>query len=130
MLFRSFANTNDPTITVTTAGTYMIVATAGNDIISSNAIQIVEQSCVGVQELMNENIISFYPNPASERLIINTANPVKRFIITDLTGKVIREIENNINHNEIMVSLEEIDAGIYFIMNAERTSIRPFVVVK
>lgn len=64
---------------------------------------------------INNNILSnnnnIYPNPASDKIFINSENKIVAISIFDITGKIIIE-KNNIQENAIDVS--NIKSGIYF----------------
>lgn len=60
--------------------------------------------------------IKVFPNPASEIAIIQLAStlPYRKLIISDVFGKIIKEIEV-INQNRILINTSEFKKGIYFI---------------
>ena len=56
-----------------------------------------------------------YPNPVSENLYINSENQnIDSIIINDILGKQVLS-KKNINNNSSIISLNELNSGLYFI---------------
>lgn len=58
--------------------------------------------------------ISMYPNPVKDVLTITNAAEIKSVSVIDLTGKVILNLENNMD-DEIKLPVSELKNGMYFI---------------
>ena len=68
-----------------------------------------------INEIENYNLLSIYPNPFTEYAIITFDNPKKekyRLLITDVTGKVVMEI-NEIYGNTVEINGNNLSAGVY-----------------
>jgi len=68
-----------------------------------------------INEIENYNLISIYPNPFIEYAIITFDNPKNekyRLLITDITGKVVMEI-NEIYGNTVEIDGSNLSAGVY-----------------
>jgi subtilisin-like proprotein convertase family protein len=80
----------------------------------------IDENLPGDQSLCALNTVSqnafitqVLPNPANAFLTIKVPNDtLKKVAILDITGKVIMEVEAN--SNELSISLEQINNGIYF----------------
>jgi len=68
-----------------------------------------------INEIENYNLFSIYPNPFTENAIITFDNPKNekyRLLITDVTGKVVMEI-NEIYGNTVEIDGSNLSAGVY-----------------
>lgn len=61
-----------------------------------------------------KNIISFFPNPASSQININTHARLDALNIVDVSGKVVYN-KANINDSQISINVSQLPAGMYFI---------------
>lgn len=69
---------------------------------------------VGVYNVLAQNDVKLYPNPAKEMVTIEIGFGTKNIItIVDLSGKVIETIESNKAHTNL--SLNNLQTGIYFV---------------
>jgi endo-1,4-beta-xylanase len=59
----------------------------------------------------NKNV--FYPNPVTDNLNINSDTDIKSVIISDLSGKTVRTINNAVNIQS--VNLSDLNQGIYIL---------------
>ena len=64
----------------------------------------------------NNNLFNIYPNPNKGTFLINFGNRKlpTRFIITELTGKLIYD-QQNINQSQLNLDLE-LSSGVYFVI--------------
>ena len=60
-----------------------------------------------------EEIISVYPNPASDLLNINSNNQILSIKILNYTGQIVAE--NIFNSKEVIINTSTFNSGIYFI---------------
>ncbi|MDD2621772.1 MAG: T9SS type A sorting domain-containing protein [Bacteroidales bacterium] len=71
-----------------------------------------------INEAEDENklTVNIYPNPADNQLNI-MASPynIQSIRIMDITGKVIRDIQNVSQNNPYQIDISNIESGIYFI---------------
>ena len=68
---------------------------------------------IGENELV-QNTFSFFPNPASNVLNINSENNLEQVSITDMSGRTIKTI-NSSNSNQLKVDVADLTSGVYFI---------------
>ncbi len=78
------------------------------------------QSTVGIEELSNTTNISLFPNPTKENLFLNfesNSSNELNIAIYDITGKILQQntIQTSIGENQLKLSTENYEAGIYFI---------------
>lgn len=71
----------------------------------------IQASYIGVDEI-DDNPVSIYPNPASDRLIIK-GEQLKQIIIYNCYGQTINVIPMNLE-DEISIETENMDNGLYF----------------
>ena len=95
-------------------------------IIRETKIQIVNGT-VEVNELNNTSI-NIYPNPATDLLQINSSINIKSWVITDLSGRIIKNENNNTGELLTEINVDEIPEGIYILKlsHEKSTSISRF----
>jgi len=68
---------------------------------------------VGLKEITKEpSIISVFPNPASEYIIVNSQTKQDIFIY-DLTGKVVKQFKAQ--NSEFKIEVGDLEKGIYLV---------------
>jgi hypothetical protein len=79
------------------------------------------QNSLNLDELFEDLKINIYPNPSHDQVIVNSElsnDKMIKYTIVDLTGKIIREkdfsLQNQVD-NEIVISLEDLQAGDYML---------------
>ncbi|HTB06519.1 MAG TPA: T9SS type A sorting domain-containing protein, partial [Bacteroidia bacterium] len=82
----------------------------------------------------NNNEISVFPNPVNQILNIkfSTTQSIEAAIsITDVTGRIIMESENEITPNTILpINTTDLQAGIYFVRIISKTSVQVVKFIK
>ena len=79
---------------------------------------------IDVQHLISQNIISIYPNPAYDKLIIAADADIHEVAIINMVGQVVSK--NQYNNNHVQIDILQLPGGVYFIrINNEVT--RKFV---
>lgn len=58
--------------------------------------------------------ISVYPNPASDYVIVNSADVSRHIVLTDLNGKIISE-HNVEGYTDLEIDISKLPEGVYFI---------------
>ncbi len=92
-----------------------------NVIIGPNTINILEN-----------NQILIYPNPADDRICIRYYNPDQTdydITITDIYGKVCR-VMNDINETELIIEKGNLQSGVYFIKLQGHKQFRGIIIFK
>ena len=67
-----------------------------------------------VQDGKNHNGIKVFPNPTHDRIMIRSAMPFDRLILTDLPGKVVMDAAFR-NESETMLDLSGLTPGLYIL---------------
>ncbi|MGC9343147.1 MAG: carbohydrate-binding protein [Bacteroidales bacterium] len=92
----------------------------------------------GKQEISTgpPNGLKIYPNPVGEFFFLNSEKPLNQdllIIINDISGKTIKIIKpENVYSGSFKVAVEELDAGIYFLLTKEnnKTFSKPLKIIK
>ncbi|HTE34715.1 MAG TPA: T9SS type A sorting domain-containing protein [Chryseolinea sp.] len=92
--------------------------------VDSMGCEVVGCDAVGLIELRNENVISVYPNPASEIVTFqfSDAHESRSIIIYDQIGREVWREETN--ENLVSISVNEFSAGMYFYRVEETGTVR------
>ena len=107
----AIAGETSQSYTATANGSYAVIVTE-NGCTDTSACQTI--TTAGIEMLANEIGMSVYPNPASEKVMIDMGALVAdKMIITDATGKVIEEIKPGNTVTEI--NIVNYKNGVYFI---------------
>lgn len=63
---------------------------------------------------LTQNNFSFFPNPTTNVLNINSENNLEQVSITDMSGRTIKTITSN-NTKQTRIDVTDLNSGIYFI---------------
>jgi hypothetical protein len=85
-----------------------------------------------IDDGFKEDIISFYPNPVQEELILKweliDEKKVSKIDITNLNGQNLKTLKDLARINTTIISFQEFPTGVYFVMitytNGEYKSIK------
>ncbi|NOZ35459.1 MAG: T9SS type A sorting domain-containing protein [Chlorobi bacterium] len=111
------------------AGVFQIKVKA-TDIAGANTSDIYTLTVKGSSDISNvsESDFNIYPNPTTGRFFIANSKPVElHYIITDITGSIIKEEKSFTNKEEI--NLTGFGAGIYFIKIQNETKTLSFKII-
>lgn len=99
------------------AGSYEVdyTYTAPNGCSASATQTVTIDACVGINEFEKNTSISIFPNPALNFLNIESANELKSVVITDYTGKIIKQVILN-QVTKATIEIEDLNSGIYFVI--------------
>jgi hypothetical protein len=77
-------------------------------------IEIYLDICEGIHEIQNENLITVYPNPASDKLFVQRNNPgdKQQIEIFNYTGKVYY---NRSDFTDTTIDIREFPNGLYLL---------------
>lgn len=104
------SNSVNPVITYTNGGTYTISLVASGACFSDTSQQIIVISSVRIAENeTTDNRIKLFPNPANEKIHVQSLTPVKEISIFTAQGSLIYQ------SREIPVSVKEWEKGVYFV---------------
>jgi hypothetical protein len=81
-------------------------------------IKLGTETPSNVNKIETENMFSLYPNPAKSQVIVktNALEALEQVLITDMTGKIVKQFETQKSTTEIDVS--NLVNGIYFVKAA------------
>ncbi|MFC7348202.1 T9SS type A sorting domain-containing protein [Chryseobacterium zhengzhouense] len=85
-------------------------------------IQINNLPTLSTNELSKKESIKIYPNPATERLSIETDGKISSIAIFDAKGSLIRNIQENGISNGKVVNVSDLLIGVYFVKVKTSTS--------
>jgi hypothetical protein len=106
------------TIEVSTSGTFGVDVTSEAGCIGSNSIEVVVDSCLGINELTTAQI-KVYPNPSQGGVIYIAIDGVKSndsyIQMIDLTGKVVAQQQQFKSDNGVIEFNINQPSGIYFL---------------
>ncbi len=89
-------------------------------------------SVAAISEVFSDKIISLYPNPASETLVIDLSaldHKNVSFKVFDIQGKVVMEIQNANVASKIQLNVANLPKGNYVlnVISKDRTFFRKFI---
>jgi hypothetical protein len=67
----------------------------------------------GIEDFINLNEISIYPNPVSGELHIGNINNVNRIVISNVLGQEVRTINNPVNN--VTINASDFNKGMYIV---------------
>jgi len=85
-------------------------------------IQINNLAALSTDEVGKKNSIKIYPNPATERLNIQTEEKINSITIFDAKGSLIKNIQESGISNGRAINVSEFAAGVYLIKVKTKTS--------
>ncbi|TXB63719.1 T9SS type A sorting domain-containing protein, partial [Vicingus serpentipes] len=93
--------------------TYSIPLTGGCGAAINATGTITVDLCTGIEEVVLYDI-RIYPNPASETLIIETANlEVDQVRLINILGETL--VSDRVNNSIIKMNVSEFSMGVYFV---------------
>ncbi len=77
---------------------------------------VYQENTVGIDDLELKNMFILYPNPANVNIILktNTFQALGEILITDMTGKIVKQFQTQKSITEIDIS--NMENGIYFVI--------------
>ena len=75
----------------------------------------------GINEALqnNANVITLFPNPASDMIRIKSGSEIESLQLTDVNGKVLLTF-SALNKNELNINIENINNGFYIIKSVDQ----------
>lgn len=123
-----FSNTFNPSIGV---GSYPISYSVSNSFgcTASATNTMIVISCVGIKEINNNEIVNLFPNPALDKILIQSDKLILKLDIFDFTGKLVFTKNEKINGQ--MIDLNSFVNGMYFFtIYFEGNTIKTIKVIK
>ena len=95
----------------------LIVGTHGTGVYSTiiTSIYDVLPDLVGIKEMDDNTKISIFPNPATDKAIVEWSNDIiiNKIIVSDASGKIV--LSQKTNKNSVQLQTSDLEKGIYFI---------------
>ena len=78
-------------------------------------IKLDVQNPNNTNQIETQNMFSIYPNPANAKIVLktNVLQALEEVLITDMTGKIVKQFQTQKSTTEIDVST--LENGIYFV---------------
>lgn len=110
------------------SGQYTLALQTINGCDSIIVLNLTVETSSSVDEVTKESNFTIYPNPAKEKLFINTLEKNANVIITNINGTVVYQ-NNNFASTPIEINLKEFENGVYFI-RINNLSTKKFIIEK
>ena len=119
-----------PKIVVLAGTNHSVLFTQNGGLNSTNFTNAINQGLItGIDKLDNSNLnLKLYPTPANNNITVNfnlTENSKVRFDIYNIVGAIVKSTEEentSIGNNKIIIPIENLINGIYFIKFSSSTS--------
>ncbi len=87
---------------------------------------------LAVSDLSLKNDIDIFPNPSSGQFTIKKANAIdlKSAVIFDINGRTIKQLDLSYSGDEIIVDLNSVSSGMYFMQVRSDSSESTFKLIK
>ena len=107
--------TNGTAFSPTVTATYTVVGTDANGCSKAKSVQVVVQTCLGInQHSNNDTQVSVYPNPSNGNFSISVANFENTSVeVYNSLGEKI--YTKTLNSNTENINIEKFYAGVYFM---------------
>lgn len=96
------------------SGEYTLTLQTINGCDSVIILNLTVEPVSSIKEVANESNFTIYPNPAKEKLFINTKEKNANIVITNISGVVVYQ-NNNHSSTPIEINLKDFENGIYFV---------------
>lgn len=96
----------------TATQTYTVIGTDVNNCSSSASVQVVVKSCVGIEDILGNEILSVYPNPSSGIFQMQVKKDIQLSVYS-LDGRLIQN--QRLNPGSQLLSLENEASGMYIM---------------
>ncbi|MFN0188428.1 MAG: T9SS type A sorting domain-containing protein, partial [Bacteroidia bacterium] len=104
--------TNGVPFNPTATQTYTVTGTDANGCSSSASIQVAVKSCVGLEDILGNEILSVYPNPSSGIFQMQVKKDIQLSVYS-LDGRLIQN--HRLNPGSQLLSLENEASGMYIM---------------
>jgi hypothetical protein len=125
---------NTITVTPSVNTTYSVVITATNGCHGYAAITVSVQNCDGITELNKNNFLSVYPNPAQDKLYIEShfaQNETVMVYMYDTFGRIIKTETLHTKAGDISsIDISNLSEGMYMMVLQKRSGSMKVKVIK
>lgn len=91
---------------------YQLVVTSGDKQLEVTYILYVNTTSVDYDNALSD--IKAYPNPASDRIIVEGVEESSQIVIMDIVGSIIKIIPNT-NYYRTSISITDLPSGVYIL---------------
>ncbi len=122
-------NTNLSTVTFTSDGTstyYIKVQGFGTSEFGQFELSVT--CAVVATEDLSLYAIEYYPNPVTSNLIVKANEPIQNVSVFSVLGKEV--LQTKANTNEVVLNMEELASGTYFVKTTIKNKVFTFKVMK
>lgn len=115
-------------ITATASGNYAVTVTQNGCTVTSACVNI---TVTGIEQMANSNLISVYPNPTTNKVVLNfngTKN-IQKITLLDVQGKIVYTT-GNVTENELTIDLSELSDGIYALQVLSNNQLQTTKIIK
>ena len=135
--FSDFTNSSaaSPSHAFISNGSYPVILTAINGACSDTLLLTINIT-VGIEESIELNNISIYPNPANENLVVafdNQSGSAFKLLVSDRVGRIIQTIDvQDEDQNFVTMNVSSLANGMYSILFVGQNSsfTKSFIVAK
>ncbi len=93
---------------------YTVVSTGTNNCVNSGTVAIAVDPCTGIKEDVFAGNYFIYPNPVTDKLIIESQiSENSDWILTDLTGRIL--LDGKTQGYKTTLDLDKLNKGIYML---------------
>lgn len=97
---------------------------------NAQAQQSINVGCASIEDL-NKNNFTIYPNPNDGTFTIaGIKNPIQSVKVFDMSGKLVKEMKNENNQNQVDVCIQHCADGIYSVEISSNDAISRVRIVK
>jgi hypothetical protein len=116
------------TIQVNQTGSYALTVTAANGCTDSDAILVILDPCLGVENLTNT--INVYPNPTSGIVTMNFGKEITngKVELIDAQGRIV--LTNEVNGENHTLDINSFAAGIYTVVLIDEKATQQVRIIK
>ena len=109
-----------PNNTYTASNNYIVqlITFSLDSCFSDTITQNINVNITGIDDLKKNNTLTVYPNPTSDFIQIKTALNYTHIVITDVTGKIVKQSNTNSK-----IDISKLTRGIYFIQVFDNATI-------
>jgi hypothetical protein len=116
---------NAQNYTATITGSYAVIISSGA---CSDTSVCTPVNLLGTDELLNENVVSVFPNPNNGEFTIQTSL-TGNFVIQNELGQVVYTFQTHADNNKT-VSIQGLNNGMYFITGDNSLTPQKIIVVR
>ena len=115
--------------TPNTTDSYTVTGIDGNSCTDTDQITITVNTCTGIADAENIELISIFPNPATNTLNVTNIEHTLQVSLIDVTGKLIYN-NTNIKKSTLIIDLSNTVKGLYFLQIRTNEKLKSYKIIK